>query len=84
MTDKELQLLIEDFLKRHGMSASTFGRWALDDSRFVFDLRRGRTCLNRTMRRVMIFMRDYDEKRGTRVLLVSPPSIASIREKADA
>lgn len=66
------------------MSASTFGRWALNDSRFVIDLRGGRTCLNRTMTRVLYFMRDYDAKRGNRNILVSPPSIEAIRKLADA
>ena len=84
MTDNELQLLIDTFIERHGLSASTFGLWAMNDSRFVFDLRNGRTCMNKTMRRVLVFMRDYDAKRGASDNLVSPPSIASVRQRADA
>lgn len=35
--------LIENFLSRHGMSASQFGRDAAHDPRLVMDLRAGRS-----------------------------------------
>jgi len=62
MIDREFLLLIEGFLARHDLSPTTFGLWAMDDSRFVFDLRKGRTCLGKTMYRVRRFMEDYEKK----------------------
>lgn len=84
MIEEELQRQIEEFIKRHGISATTFGLWAMNDSRFVFDLRDGRACLSKTIRRVHLFMKDYDVKRGSQSALVSPPSISSIRKRADS
>lgn len=84
MFEEELQRLIEEFIARHGMSRSTFGLWAMNDSRFVFDLREGRACMGKTMRRVMLFMKDYDARRGDQKTLISPSPIASIRKRADA
>jgi len=62
MIDREFLLLIEGFLARHDLSPTTFGLWAMDDSRFVFDLRKGRTCLGKTMSRVRCFIEDYEKK----------------------
>lgn len=84
MFDEELQRMIEEFMARHGMSAATFGIWAMNDSHFVFDLRAGRSCMGKTMRRVMLFMRDYDAKRGNQKNLVSPSPIDLIRKRADS
>ena len=47
---------IEVFLRRTGMRAATFGRLAVRDPRFVFDLRHGRTPRVRTEQRVEHFM----------------------------
>ena len=38
-----LLIEIDRFLRRTGMPPATFGRAAINDPRFVFDLRRGRT-----------------------------------------
>ena len=38
----ELSRRIETYLRRSGMSATRFGREAVRDPRFVFDLREGR------------------------------------------
>ena len=52
---------IEVFLRRTGMHPTTFGREAVGDPRFVFDLRRGRTPRTRMERRVEHFMNIYHE-----------------------
>ena len=52
---------IEVFLRRTGMRATTFGRLAARDPRFVFDLRNGREPRARTERRTEQFMNTYRE-----------------------
>lgn len=66
MTDDDFQLRIETFMERHRLTATAFGLMALNDSRFVLDLRRGRTCYGKTIRRVCQFMIDYDAKQEAR------------------
>ena len=43
---------IEKFLNRHPTTATRFGREAVGDPRFVFDLRRGREPRQSTVQRV--------------------------------
>ena len=52
---------IEKFLRRHGMSATRFGRLAARDPRFVLDLRRDREPRGRMQQRVTRWMNDYEE-----------------------
>ncbi|HKJ75245.1 MAG TPA: hypothetical protein VKA19_14110 [Alphaproteobacteria bacterium] len=52
----DLLLEIEKFLLRHDMSASAFGKEAVNDRGFVRQLRRGRQLLPNTMRKVREFM----------------------------
>jgi len=52
---------IEVFLRRTGMRATTFGRLAACDPRFVYDLRNGRIPRVRMERRVEHFMNDHHE-----------------------
>lgn len=52
---------IEKFLRQTDMPAATFGRLAAGDSRFVFDLRRGREPRRRMEQRVEHFMNEYRE-----------------------
>jgi hypothetical protein len=47
---------VEAFLSERGMEASLFGRNALKDPNFVFDLRKGRFPNLRTIQRVRAFM----------------------------
>jgi hypothetical protein len=70
MTEQELQLQIEQFLNRHGITPTTFGLWAMNDSRFVFDLRNGRMCYGKTVRRVLSFMVEYDRKQEAKRLRI--------------
>lgn len=50
---------IETFLRRTGMPPTRFGRDAMRDPRFVFDLRNGREPSDRTRRRIEHFMNIY-------------------------
>ena len=47
---------VEEHLKRHRMPPSRFGREAVGDPRFVFDLRRGRELRAVTARRVIDYL----------------------------
>jgi len=57
---------IEKFLRRTGMPATTFGRLATRDPRFVLDLRMGRMPRGAMERRVEHFMNNYGEKTHAR------------------
>ena len=52
---------IEKFLRSCEMCPTTFGRLAIGDPRFVFDLRRGREPRPKMERRVEHFMNEYRE-----------------------
>lgn len=56
MTPDALKAEIERFLRITGMSATKFGMQAVNDPRFVFDLREGREPRSPTMRRAVEFM----------------------------
>ena len=53
---------VEAFLSARRMEASLFGRNALKDPNFVFDLRKGRCPNLRTIQRVRAFMTAYSSK----------------------
>lgn len=52
---------IEKFLREQDMPATTFGRLAARDPRFVLDLRMGREPRPSTERRMEHFMNNYRE-----------------------
>ena len=52
---------IEKFLRRTEMPATTFGRLATRDPRFVYDLRNGRIPRTRMEQRVEHFMNNHEE-----------------------
>ena len=54
---------IEKFLRRGGMSATTFGRLALGDPRLVHDLRRGRELRPPTEARLEAFLAAQEARR---------------------
>ncbi len=54
--DRPLLHIVERFLRDHGMAATTFGRRAMRDPRFVLDLRNGRLPGTRVRCRVEHFM----------------------------
>ena len=47
---------VERFLSKRQISAARFGRDAMRDPRFVFDLRKGREPGNRTVNRVRAYL----------------------------
>lgn len=49
---------IEVFLRSSGVPATRFGRDAVNDPRFVFDLRRGREPRPQTVARVVDFLEE--------------------------
>ena len=53
---------VERFLRRSGMSAARFGRSAVRDPRFVFDLRRGREVRPLTERRVAAWLDEQEAR----------------------
>jgi hypothetical protein len=55
-TDRPLIMTVERFLRESGMAATTFGRLALGDPRFVFDHRQGRETGLRVRCRAEHFM----------------------------
>ncbi len=63
---QDFQSRIEEFIERHGLSPTTFGLWAMNDSRFVFDLRDGRLCLWPTVQKVLRFMEEYEAKQAAK------------------
>ena len=58
MGQSTVQLLrdVEKYLKNSNTPAARFGREAMGDPRFVFDLRRGREPRARTVERVRAFL----------------------------
>jgi hypothetical protein len=57
---------IDQFLRETRMSQSRFGRLAINDPRFVKDLREGRSPRKRTVKRIEHFMNIYREIRDAR------------------
>jgi 2,4-dienoyl-CoA reductase-like NADH-dependent reductase (Old Yellow Enzyme family) len=55
---------IERFLRKTGMPATQFGRLAVQDPRFVADLRNGREPRIRTEMRIERFMTNYLANQG--------------------
>lgn len=47
---------VEKFLRRYDTAPTRFGREALGDPRFVFDLRNGRDPRPRTVKRVQAYL----------------------------
>ena len=54
---------IEEFMRLTKMPQTRFGRLAINDPQFVFDLRRGRVPRRGTEKRVEHFMNTYHEIR---------------------
>ncbi len=61
---------IRAFLQQHDMTPSVFGKAALNDPGFVFDLERGRSPSLKTVDRVEAFMRGkskFEQSRRAKV-----------------
>lgn len=59
-TNKELIEIIEKFLKKTGMSATSFGTLAANSPSFVFDIRAGRGCGEAVQKRITDFINNYE------------------------
>ena len=55
---------VEKFLRQHKMPATKFGRLAIQDPRFVLDLRMGREPRDRTEQRIRGFMAGFEAARN--------------------
>lgn len=66
MTEEEFKLVVEGFIARHRLKPTTFGLWAMNDSRFVFDLREGRSCSLATVGKIRKFMDEHHRKQEAR------------------
>ncbi len=78
---------VETYLKSSGLDATTFGKQALGDPSFVFDLRKGRSPSLRTIEKVRAAMtatpaRTLDAKTMTHLDKLEAESIHIIREVA--
>lgn len=62
MSDQPIIAEVERFLKRTGMAESAFGRRAVNDWKFVRDLRQGRELRRSTEQRIRNFMSACDAK----------------------
>jgi len=59
MDEKNTLSAVEEFLKSAGVSPTAFGRDALGDPGFVFDLRNGRRLWPETAEKVRDFIRTH-------------------------
>lgn len=57
----ELLEIIETFLKNSGMSPTMLGIKSVNNSRIVFDLRKGSGCTLTTRDRILNFIKNYEE-----------------------
>lgn len=64
MTD--LLATVTDFLRQSGMADTTFGRQAMGDPNFVFDLREGRDYRVSTVQRVEKFIADKTQNEAAK------------------
>lgn len=56
ITQADFAQAVESCIAATGMTPTTFGKEALGDPTFVFELRRGRSCGLKTVDRVMAFI----------------------------
>ena len=59
-SNKELTELIENFLKKTGMSATAFGEKSNKEPNLVFDIREGRGCGEAVQTRILDFINNYE------------------------
>jgi hypothetical protein len=55
---------VETYLRRSGMTPARFGREAVRDPRFVFDLRKGREPGTHIVRRVAAYLEASERRNG--------------------
>lgn len=62
LSNEEFKQKVFDFMKAHQISATTFGILANKEPNFVFLLKSGRECRESTQKRVLDFIRRYEEE----------------------
>ena len=55
---------IEAFLQRNSLKATAFGLKAMGDSSFVWRVRQGRECREKTQEKVLRWMEDFEQNKG--------------------
>lgn len=63
---REIAAEIEAFMERHGLNPSRFGRLAMGDPTFVYEVREGRKMAPETMDALRGFMRSYQPPKPRR------------------
>lgn len=79
-----LILSVENFLRRHALSPSLFGREAARDPRLVSDMRGGRAPREALDQRLRGFMDGFEFARRYPPIPLDPASAARLREFRDA
>lgn len=67
---------VEKFLRQYKMPATKFGRLAIQDPRFVLDLRMGREPRDRTEQRIRGFMAGFEAARTVTPATQEPAHVA--------
>lgn len=55
---------IEAFLQRNSLKATAFGLKVMGDSSFVWRVRQGRECREKTQEKVLRWMEDFEQNKG--------------------
>lgn len=55
---------IEAFLQRNSLKATALGLKAMGDSSFVWRVRQGRECREKTQEKVLRWMEDFEQNKG--------------------
>lgn len=55
---------IEAFLQRNSLKATALGLKAMGDSSFVWRVRQGRECREKTQEKVLRWMEDFEREKG--------------------
>ena len=61
MTRYDFLKEVETFIKVHSITATAFGKLALGQPMFVFQLRMGRECREATQEKVLNFMKEFKD-----------------------
>lgn len=64
ITNKELKQVVSDFLKKTGMSASTFGKKAKNDPNLVFRIMGGQEVKESGKEKILDFINNYQEEKS--------------------
>lgn len=63
-TENDFRAAVEKCLAEHGFTPTSFGKAAVGDPTFVFELRSGRSCGLKIVNKVMGFIADCGKERA--------------------